>query len=316
MSSRQAGRCKFTALLLLFLFASIEGCTYPVEEVQQTSTASRTNRVVAVSYALQYLTQRIVGGEMEVEFPAGSASDPKSWSPAVTDISSMQTADLIVVNGRGAEYAKWLVQTTLPSSKILNSCQDIPLAKLISVPDHQIVHSHGPEGEHSHAYMVPYTWLDPNIAMIQARTIAERLKKIYPDQADRFEQNLARLLLDLQELTNQITESPKTGLAVVTTSPHLKYLTRFLGFSDTHLLWFDQMANSDADVAIRQLQESVAKSSAIAVLVDSKLDQNLKEFCRKQKLQLIQINLLDVKPSDGDYLKKLKEDISVLEMLN
>ena len=88
----------------------------------------RTNRIVAASYALQYLTQKLVGDEIKVEFPASDSPDPKSWSPSVKDIASMQRADLIVVNGNGAPYAQWLVHVTLPDSKICKSCEDIPLS--------------------------------------------------------------------------------------------------------------------------------------------------------------------------------------------
>ena len=167
-------RYETAPLVCLFLTVFLNGCfsKSSVENNHQVQR-QRTNRVVVASYALEYLTQRLVGDEIQVEFPAENSHDPSNWAPAVDDIAYMQRADLVIVNGSSAPFAQWLVQVTLPSSKICDSCEDIPLSKLIAVSDHRIVHSHGPEGEHSHAYMVPHIWLDPELAALQAKKIAE-----------------------------------------------------------------------------------------------------------------------------------------------
>ena len=307
---------KIRIFTLLFGFACIGGCTNSTAPQENVVRARKlSNRIVTASYALQFLTQKIVGDEIAVEFPAAAAPDPKTWSPKIDEIAGMQKADLIVVNGTGADYAQWLVRTTLPSNKICNSCEDIPLAQLISVADHQLVHTHGPEGEHSHAYMVPYTWLDPNLAITQAKTIAERLKKVYPKLAETFDQNLAELVKELQVIANQAQESESRNWSVVTTSPQLKYLTRFANIDDVHLLWFDSLIEQDSDATLQQLKKLVTESSAQVVLVDGPAHPMLEKYCVENKLEIIRIDLLEFKPGSGDFVSELRKCIEKLDSL-
>ena len=304
-------------LLVCLAMVTSVSCNGKQDVPQQTASVERANRIVAVNYGLQYLTQRIVGDAVKVEFPAARSPDPKNWIPAVADVAAMQKADLIVVNGDGAPFAQWLVTTTLPSSKICDATQDIPLKKLIPISDHQIVHTHGPEGEHSHAYMVPHTWLAPDMAGVQAKTIAERLQVIYPEKKETLESNLKNLLEDLKIETNVKEPSANTQpIAIVTTSPRLKYLTRYVGLNDHHLLWLDEWLELDVKSAIDKLAVKTKTTAAVAVVTDTPPSPELQKFCEEKNYPLIQIDLLERESGRGDYLMMLRENIRRLSELS
>jgi zinc transport system substrate-binding protein len=59
----------------------------------------------------------------------------------------MQGADRILLNG--ADYEKWVPQATLPDGSVVNTSAAVS-DRYIETDD-AIVHSHGPEGMHSHA---------------------------------------------------------------------------------------------------------------------------------------------------------------------
>ena len=146
------------------------GCDRPTNNVSP-ATADESNRVVAVSYPLQFLTQRIVGASMhqgkpiEVEFPVPSNADPRKWRPDRDVIQRMQSSDLVVANGIGAQYASWLDTVSIPESRLCNSAtKGLAIREYVQVDDIRLVHSHGPEGEHSHPMMISQSWLDPAIA--------------------------------------------------------------------------------------------------------------------------------------------------------
>jgi len=63
------------------------------------ATAQDPTRVVAVNYALKYFAERLLEDEAEVIFPVPQDVDPSFWRPSIADISQVQSADLILLNG-------------------------------------------------------------------------------------------------------------------------------------------------------------------------------------------------------------------------
>lgn len=275
--------------------------------------AAKSMRVVAVSYPLQYLTQRIAGDKLKVEFPVPSGEDPRSWSPSVSQVSNLRSADLVIVNGPGAAYAKWLVQVTLSDSKMCVAASELSTDDYFLVNDYQIVHSHGGEGEHSHPYTVPYSWLDPAIAKKQADTIAKALRKTYPEFEEEFDDNLAKLHADLDQLSQEFESAALSGTLVVST-PDAKFLTRALGFDDKHLLLFD-FENTSRNDAVERISKLDDETELKFVWVDTAAyggDQEqktkmLEQLFPNEAPDVIQIELMDHPPATGDYLTALRE---------
>ena len=134
------------------------------------SQAQDYPRIVAVNYPLQYFAERLVGEAAEVEFPVAQGVDPSFWRPSIADISEIQSADLILLNGAG--FATWVDQVTLPRSKTVNTSAAIEEQFIVT---ESITHSHGDGGEHSHEGLATYIWLDPTLAVAQAEAIAAAL---------------------------------------------------------------------------------------------------------------------------------------------
>ena len=120
--------------------------------------------VYTVNYPLQYFAQRIAGERAEVVFPAPGDVDPAFWQPSAEDIASYQRADLILLNGAG--YAKWIQRVALPRRKLVDTSATFR-DRYIQV-DGAATHSHGPNGDHSHAGTAFTTWLDLELAHAQA----------------------------------------------------------------------------------------------------------------------------------------------------
>ena len=302
-------------LTILVLATTLPGCQSS-DKSRDPSSGTKSNmpsrRIVTASYALKYLTQRLVGESVVVECPAAESLAPGNWSPGLEDIAAMQKADLIVINGQGAEYAKWIAQTTLPRRRICQSCEDVPLKSLIPVADFQLVHSHGPEGEHSHAYMVPTTWLDPETASIQARTIAHRLVATYPELRSTIEANLKDLLGQFQELPKPNASTIENRPAVLTVSPEYKYATRAAGLQDHHLLWFDEMYEQGRESALQKLRKKIADSHAIALITSNMPEEEVQRICTDEDVEIVIVDLLERQPSAGDYFTLLRDNLNRL----
>ncbi len=316
-------------LFLLIVATGIAGCgTDPVavedksSAIHQALKPKLTNHVATVSYPLQYLTQRIVGSDIKVDFTVGHRPTDQNWQPTEEDVAILQQADLVVVNGPGAVYADWLSRVSVSDSRVCNSCADLAIRDFVMVEDHKIVHRHGPEGEHSHPYMVAYTWLDPAIAKKQAKKIVKDLAKTYPERAEEFDSNYQALANDLDDLSELLTSvGADDEKQVVSINPLFKFMTRAASITDHHLLW---LGNDDDGTRRQQLEKKLedirgASNSKLVFLIPANgaygLEKSLgKNYAVELNLSPCLLDTLDQNPDTGDYLTVMKTNIDNLNM--
>ena len=211
-------------------------------------------RIVAVNYALQYFTERLVGDHAEVVFPVPAGVDPAFWRPAISDISMIQGADLIVLNGAG--FATWVDRVSLPRSRLVNTSAAIEDQFIVT---ERINHTHGDGGEHSHESLASSTWLDPMLAMAQADAIAAALIRRGLIDAEELASNLQGLRSDLAALNEEIelALSGAESLPVVTTHPRYAYVARRYGLKAYALDWdAGAMPSPDQLSRLRTLMET------------------------------------------------------------
>lgn len=215
--------------------------------------------VVASNAPLAYFTKRIGDEAVEVTVPAPAGIDPAFWTPKPGDISAMQAADLIVLNGAGFEH--WRAQVTLPERKVIETADGFR-ANWIELKD-AITHSHGAEGQHSHAGTVFTTWIDPMLAIEQARVIHDRLRQLRPDLEETLRNNYQGLERDLREIDGKLESAVGTqhGLPILFSHPIYDYLTRRFELNAQSVQWEpEEMPSPEEFVALAErLKEHPAK---------------------------------------------------------
>jgi len=191
--------------------------------------------VYTTNYPLAYFAERIGGEQVEVVFRAPADVDPAYWAPEAEVIADYQQADLILLNGAG--YEKWIERASLPSSKLVDTSvavegSYIPL-------DEGVVHTHGPEGEHSHKGWAFTTWLDPMIAIAQAQAVQEALSELRPEAAEDFRVAFEGLQADLLVLDSQLGEVAADigDRPIVFSHPVYQYLDEHLGLNGESVHW-------------------------------------------------------------------------------
>lgn len=214
--------------------------------VASNAAAQDPPRVVVVNYALQYFTERLLDDTADVVFPVSADVDPSFWRPSIADISMIQSADLILLNGAG--FATWVDRVSLPRSKVVNTTAGIEDQFIVT---ESITHSHGDGGEHSHEGLASYTWLDPALAIAQAEAIASAIIARELAQAGDVDANLAELRAELEALDEQ-TRIALDGLgdvAIIATHPRYQYFARRYGLSINTLEWEAGAMPNDAEIA-------------------------------------------------------------------
>ena len=223
-------RIALTAALLLLVLS----CSGPEEAGTDASASApgepmTTLSVYTVSYPLQYFAERIGGDAVQVHFPIPDGASAAAWTPDAETIARYQSADIILLNGAG--FAKWVETVTLPESRLVDTSASFH-DDYITV-ENAVVHSHGPEGEHSHGETASHTWLDPQQAVRQAEAVLDALVKAVPDAEASFRDgfsSLARDLAAIDEGFRAATENKGDSHWLATSTAHA-YLARRYGLS-------------------------------------------------------------------------------------
>ena len=202
--------------------------------VSGQALAQETPRVVTVNYALQYMAERLLDGDAEVVFPVPDDVDPSFWRPSIADITAIQSADLIVLNGAG--FASWVDRVSLPRSKTVTTAAGLAERFIIT---ETITHSHGDGGEHAHEGLAAYTWLDLTMAAAQAEAMADAITARDLAAPDGVAERLTDLLADFEQLDRDTRTrlANAQGVAMIATHPRYQYLARRYALNINALEW-------------------------------------------------------------------------------
>jgi zinc transport system substrate-binding protein len=209
------------ALLCVLSVGCSSGVDAPPEEGGE---AGLEPSVYAVNYPLAYFARRIGDGSVEVVFPVPDGVDPAFWSPGPEAVRAFQQSDLILLNGAG--YAKWVGRVSLPPSKLVDTSRAYA-DRLIRAAD-TVTHSHGPQGEHSHGEVAFTTWLDPTLAIEQARAIVDAISGLRPEEAGALEARFERLERDWSALDAELSSAfaSRPDEPLLGSHPVYQYLAR------------------------------------------------------------------------------------------
>jgi zinc transport system substrate-binding protein len=310
-------------LMALGLFCSCQKSeTSPAARNSESSNPQKL--IIAVSYPLEYLTQRIAGPDFEVRCPVPADQLASKWKPNREEIRMMQGAEMIVANGVGARFEKWLEMASIPASKVCSSAtRGLSLSDFIEIDDVRFTHSHGNLGEHSHSTNCVYTWLHPAMSLKQSQHIADELSRRYPELAAGFAKRFSALSQDLKKLLTAfegISKSKESEFsAVLTANPDLKFFSRACNWDDVHFMWFDppDPATATADLekylAGTANRSLIKRNGKILILSTYPFPAPLLSAMESYKVTVVVIDKLDRRPKLGDYLSVMNDNIAKLQ---
>jgi zinc transport system substrate-binding protein len=229
-----------TLLTVLFcgLLTACGGDTTPARLESKTDSF-----IVAVNSPLQYFAQYLIGPEVKVRMPAPAGTDPAQWQPNIEDILQLQQAELILLNGAG--YSNWL-------SKVSLSEEQLVVTSAASSDEWiqrsgQVSHSHGPGGEHAHSGYAFTTWMDMNLAQVQAKAVARVLQTRWPEREADIEGRLTGLLAELESIDRGYAEAAAElrEHQIIYSHPVYQYFERRYDLPGNSLHWEPDVMPND-----------------------------------------------------------------------
>jgi len=267
--------------------------------------------VYVVNYPLHYFAERIGGELVRVVFPAPADVDPAYWSPEAETIAAYQTADLILLNGAG--YARWLQRASLPRARLVDTSASFR-DRLIA-QDAAATHIHGPEGAHSHADLAFTTWLDPELAILQARAVADAFAETRPEHAAAFGAGLAALETSLGELDARLSEAARAigETPLLFSHPVYQYFARRYSRNARSLHWEPDEAPDEG--AWRALEELLAEHPARWMIWEATPAQATLLRLEALGMRSIVYSPCANAPEEGDFLSVMRRNAAALEVL-
>ncbi len=296
------------------LFAAACGGGEPPEagyaDAGKEASAGRPLVVYAVNYPLAYFAERIGGDAVGVEFPAPADVDPAFWSPAPEVIAAYQRADLVLLNGAG--YARWVPKSSLAASRLVNTTAGLEDRYIVS--EEAVVHAHGPEGEHEHADVAFTTWLDPTLAIEQARAIRDRLAAARPAKADAFSARFDSLEADLLALDARLSAwaAGRAGRPLLGSHPVYQYLAARYGLAlrSVHFEPGEMPSAAGWDDARRLVDERPAD---LMLWEGEPLPEVRERLATELGLRSVVFDPCGNRPATGDYLSVMQSNVDALE---
>lgn len=279
----------------------------PKSEKQAESNDVRPIVFVSNSF-LAEVVSGIAGSRVERLYLLPPNQDPTTWKPTTADLENMQRARLLVLNG--AEFEPWVAGVALPSSRMLRTA-NVFLDQWIETEG--VVHSHGPGGEHSHAGIASTTWLDFELAKLQASAVRERLEQLLPEAADELKKRFEEFKLQLELLDQQMRELAKTVGArpLIASHPFHQYWAKRYGLNVRAVNWDSSEAPDEA--ALKELQKALQDFPAELFLWEAEPTGANVEFLKGKGLKSIVFSPAANLPERDSWLEAMKRNLSNLE---
>jgi zinc transport system substrate-binding protein len=264
--------------------------------------------VYVVNYPLAYFAQRIGGQWVDVTYPAPPDVDPAFWMPDAETIVAYQEADLILLNG--ATYARWASTVSLPDTRTIDTSVSFA-DRYIEVED-AVTHTHGPGGEHAHGGLAFTTWLDPNLAIEQARAIAAAMTQRWPEHKQQFDTGFAALEQDLMGLDAALKQATANAnrKPLVFSHPVYQYLERRYDLNGKSVHWEpDEVpTKSQWDELVELLKSHPAK----CMVWEGEPNPATVSRLREIDVESVVVDPCGNVPETGDYLSVMQQNISNL----
>jgi zinc transport system substrate-binding protein len=287
-----------TMILWLLLFAGL-GLTACRDADRGPATDAAGPMVIYVTnHPLQFMAERIGGGHVVVHLPAPEDVDPAEWTPDERTILQYQRADLILLNGAG--YEKWIGHVSLPAAALVDTSRHFR-DRFVEIPD-TVTHSHGPHGTHTHAGLAFTTWLDPTLAIEQARVVKQALSDRLPQHAQQFAAAFEALARELGELDGALGQivSRQPGRPLLASHPVYQYLQARYQLNLESLHW--EPEEMPEDDRWQELDALLQRHPARWILwEDQPLEQTAARLAERGVSSVV-YNPCSQPPDDGDFL--------------
>ena len=175
---------------------------------------NESKRIVYASfYPIYNLTKQIAGDKMDVKSFTNLKTESHGWEPSAKDMANLSNSNLMFINGAGMEEWEDSIKNS-SDIKLVDTSQDVDLVEASAHNEsHDHHHNHEEDDHHGyhhnghhHGMYDPHIWLSPINAKSQAKTIADKLSDLDPDNTDYYMDNYKKIDEELDAMIDEYKE--------------------------------------------------------------------------------------------------------------
>ena len=276
--------------------------------------------VVASFYPLQYVTERIAGGEVDVQTITAPGTEPHDAELSLSKTAEVIGADVVVYLS-GFQTAVDDAVAQADGTTVVDAADS---ADLIAASEDAHADHDESEEEHSEEEgedVDPHFWLDPTRLAAVASDVADALAEVDPANAESYAANLAELQRDLARLDEEIVEglADCTRDTVVVSHNAFQYWALHYGLHMRAIAGLSPESEPSPE-HIAELQELIRSEGITTVfsetLASPKMAETLSADLGLETAVLDPIEGLSDDTADEDYLSLMRQNAEALAKAN
>jgi len=277
-------------MIFVWVLLLLSSCN-PVATPEKVPESPRV--AYALNYPLYSFALRIAGEEMDIQ--------PLFGNPSRKEIASLQQADYILLSGTGE--SKWINWVTLPEEKLVD-CSSSFRDRYIRMGEAK-KHQHGPQGNHSHDEVASLTWLDPTLAVEQARAIQ---KVLSPTSDAAFQALKEQLMLIDSQLESRF--SSLNGAPILFSHPVYQYLERRYNLNGKSMHWEPNEMPSEGEW--RALAQLNREFNAFIMIWEAPPLPETETRLQAMGIRSLVFETMEIPPREGNFLTIMRANIERL----
>lgn len=187
-------------------------------------------KVYTSFYVMNDFAEKIGGDKISITNLVPAGTEPHDWEPTAKDIVDLQQADVFIYNGAGMETYIGKILASIENDKLVvieaskgialqkieeNDTEDINIQK--EDKDEEESHDedlyqeeiHSAEGNEHYHDIDPHVWLNPLLAKVEMKNIADGLTKADKENAEFYKNNYESYAAELDKLDMEFREELK-----------------------------------------------------------------------------------------------------------
>lgn len=256
---------------------------------------AKTNYVLVSVAPYKFFVEKIAGPTVKVGLMVPPGASAHTYEPTPKEMLLASHADLWFLIGESFENrAVNAIKSHHPSIALVDLRQNVHLISSDPNHAHQCCAHKNCQDLH--------IWLSPRESQTQAKTIAEALIQLYPENKDLYEANLQKFLRELESLDNDIsaTLKPLKNRVILVSHPAYGYFGRDYGIKQISIEF------EGKDPTPRQLTrvfEEARENSIKTIFVQRQYSNKGARLIADQ----IGAKVVNLDPYSEDYLNSMRE---------
>lgn len=223
----------------------------PVNDTNYVSNSSHKLNVISSIFPINEFVKKVGGPMITSTLIVPAGIEPHDFEPTISQIQTINSADVLVYNGLGIE--SWI--TKIESTQKIDTSNELNASY----------------SDKRNMILDPHVWLDPLLAKKQVENIRDGLITIDPKNKDSYNSNANSFLSELDELDNAI----RIQLESCKKNDFISFHNSFSYFANRYGLTQHSISESgpEAEVTPARLAEiiNVAKTLNLDVIYSEEL---------------------------------------------